>query len=579
MSIKEDLLRGHREGHLLEAVFAGVLADSGERSTVAMELVTLHNDGLLDVVEAFESLENNPSASVDFFLTRHVFEEALPDLVASVPSVMRCALGLYREAGQDLAAGSILASLDRFLGKDPSRPRPALAEIESSPDDFADLLPCVLVAGSRTDIEFFTAQAIRLSQENNIELRGRAVFSLGRLAWPDGAVVPDDVIAALERSASAETDDQLLSGVVRSGVALVRHDGAQEPRVVEAVSTALLKGCDCTLHAAAEVLAFAESDIPASLRNVLLTNLSRVRPASTRTLDSLDFGISKLLGGSDPDPAIRLLEDLLLASPTELTMEAFDSTARELMKNKALMSKIMTRWFLTGERALCDGVREIASASHDERVLLQIDLAEIEPADPVRVLFVARKAVGYLFFQPVSAAMVLTSLMRATKEDEVRSQLVQLLFDPLLLSFTGKVREFVLQQSQLECAEVRSALEQALKSIDNYLDDLSSVGNLPALHPSEAHREAHGRHMTRLMAESWKAAEAQSVLLSLVSKSVLLYGRKSISYVYESDGHSHRRETPLHKHSTEMEFPRMLYLDPVGLDYMLRVFRNEKMNT
>jgi len=34
-------------------------------------------------------------------------------------------------------------------------------------------------------------------------------------------------------------------------------------------------------------------------------------------------------------------------------------------------------------------------------------------------------------------------------------------------------------------------------------------------------------------------------------------------------------ETALGTHGTEIEFPRMQYIDPFGLDYMLRVFRND----
>jgi hypothetical protein len=126
------------------------------------------------------------------------------------------------------------------------------------------------------------------------------------------------------------------------------------------------------------------------------------------------------------------------------------------------------------------------------------------------------------------------------------TELGALLFDPLLLNFTGKAREYVVQQSGLEAVKVKATIEQALKAIDKYLEDLHSVGNLAALHPSETQREAYHRHLSRLVAESWKAAEVQSVLLNLVSKSVVLYGRKSICYVEGSDGQSRRMEIPLH---------------------------------
>ena len=195
------------------------------------------------------------------------------------------------------------------------------------------------------------------------------------------------------------------------------------------------------------------------------------------------------------------------------------------------------------------------------------------------MVFIARKAIGYLFMQQISATSILVSLMRHTTDDKTISVLASLLFDPLLLNYTGKAREYVLQQSVIESGMVKEALENVLKAIDEYLDDLRSVGNLAALYPSEAQREAYHRHFSGLMAESFKAAEAQSVFLHLVSKSVLLYGRKSINYVYGADGTSHRMETPLQRHGTTMEFPWMENLDPFGLDYMLRIFKTERVRT
>ncbi len=206
---------------------------------------------------------------------------------------------------------------------------------------------------------------------------------------------------------------------------------------------------------------------------------------------------------------------------------------------------------------LCDGVHTIIGAHHGDDIPLEIDPAELKLADFVHILFVARKAIGFLFTQPISAATVLISLMRNTTDDEVLTNLGALLFNPLLLNFTGKVRDYAVQQSGLESGKVKATIDQALRHIDKYLEDLRSVGNLAALHPGETQREAYHRHFSRIMAESWKAAEAQSVFLNLVSKSVLLYGRKSINYVYGPDGQSHRMEIPLQSHGTEMEFPRM----------------------
>jgi hypothetical protein len=180
----DALLAGFKAGNFLETVYACLTADRDERENVAVELAALHNEGLIDVVAAFEDLKNKSVNGPDCFLTRHVFEKALPHLDAEVSSVMRCVLRLHREAGRDLAAGTILDGFIGFCAKDPSRPAKALNEIEANPGEFVDMLPATIAAGSQINNQHYLKQVVRLSQSPDIELRRRAVFSMVRLKWP-----------------------------------------------------------------------------------------------------------------------------------------------------------------------------------------------------------------------------------------------------------------------------------------------------------------------------------------------------------------------------------------------------------
>lgn len=572
----DALVEAFKAGHFLETVYGLSRTDRGERDGLSLALATLHNKGLIDVIAGFENLKNQ-SSGPNFFLMRHIFEKALPDLNAPVPAVMRCVLRLYRDAGQDLAAGTIIEGFIGFIAKAASRPRDALKEIEADPDTYADLLAPVIIAGSRIDNPQYLAEAIHLCEDKNIEFRRRAVHSIGRLNWPEGPLVPDYAFAALERSASVESDDQILAAIVKSAFDLWLRDKSSEDRVITLITSTLSKGGEYTLHAASEVFQFHANELSPSQVNSLLPYLIHLKPENNRTVDNIDFGLSRLLKNADSDRAIRFLEDLLLAHPGKLALKSFDSTAAQIQSNKALFNKVLTRWFLRGDPALCEGVHTMAAAHHGNNLKLEIDPAEFKPADLVHVMFIARKALGYLFFQPVSAASVLISLMRHAANDEILKGLGDLLFDPLLLSYTGSVREYVAAQAALESGKVKETLDSSLKTIDDYLETLRSVGTLSALHPSEAQREAHYRNFSRMMTESFKVAEARSPLLSIFPKSVLLYGRKSVDYVYHTDGKSHRMETELESHGTEIEFPRLQQIDPYGLDYMLRVFRMERL--
>lgn len=575
MNNRDKLLQSHGSGNLIKTIQS--LINRSDHNSLALELAALHNEGLVDVVEAFKSLKERVPNGPDFFQMRYIFQTALPDINAPVLSVMQCVLRLFQDAGHDIAAGMIFNSYIDFCHKEPSRPLEALTEIEADPDNLVDLLPKTLIAGFHIDSSSYLTQAIRFCEDANIELRRRAVFSFGGFNWPENVEISTTILAALECSATAETDDQILAGIVKSGFVLLRQFRNQEQQITKFVVTALSKGSDYTLHEASQVFRFQAGELAPTLVDVLLIHLMRVKPTNKGTLDNIDYGISHLLRNNDHEKVFRFLEDLLLAHPDGLTMEVFDSTAREILSNKTLMNKILTRWFMRGERVLCNSVEAIVEMHHGTDLSLEIDPAELTPSDFLHTVFVARKAVGYFFMQPISAATVLISLMRNAKDDAILIELGALLFDPLLLNFPGKLREYIIKQSVQESDKVKDAIERALKAINDYLEDLHSVGNLPALHPSTRQREAYQRYFSHHMSKAWKEAEVQSVFLNLVSKNVLLYGRKSIDYVSNADGEFHRMEIPLQSHDTTIEIPRMQHLDPFGLDYKLRVFRGEQL--
>lgn len=301
MSVRDDLLRGFATGNFLETVCTCSLTDDDNRSALASELAALHNEGLIDVVAAFEALEKRSPSGQDFFLTRRVFEESLPSINAPVLPVMQCILQLYQAAGQDLAASLIIDAFYTFCTKDPSRPCEALTAIIANPDQFVDLLPVTLIAGSYFDTEFYLAEAIRLCKDTNTELKRHAAFSLGRLKYPkEGITLLDSAFAALKCSAEIETDDQMLANILRSGFGLLQQDKTMEPRILTLISGVLSKGNEHTRHASSDLFGLNTSELSDPLTDILLIHLLHVEPTSKGTLNNVDYGISHLLKKVSP---------------------------------------------------------------------------------------------------------------------------------------------------------------------------------------------------------------------------------------------------------------------------------------
>jgi hypothetical protein len=72
---RETFVREYRAGHLLDAIQATLPANRSERKEMASVLASLHNEGQVDLIDAFGGLTGKSSSGHDFFLLRRVFEE------------------------------------------------------------------------------------------------------------------------------------------------------------------------------------------------------------------------------------------------------------------------------------------------------------------------------------------------------------------------------------------------------------------------------------------------------------------------------------------------------------------------
>lgn len=575
--LRDRLLEAYRAGNLLQIALESTFGAKESRNYVNEALVALHNEGVIDLIEQFKSLCNEPNSGRDFFLTRHLFENALPGLNAPIEHVMECVAHLAKEAGQDLAANTIFTSFINFCISDHSRLEQALGLIIESPNRWMDFVTPVIVAGTRIDMARYFHEAIHLISHEDTEIRKRAIFSIGRIQYSEQSDLPSQALDYLGRTIVQETDDHLLGNAIKSTCSICMADGSLVDQGVKILDVALLKGGDYALHAASEVFGLEFAKLPEPLLGVIMQHLARINPNNKGTVDMIDFGVLKLLERDDPAQGIEFLESFLLAQAQELPLKSLNSVVHRIARSDKLLNRLLTRWFLKGDRVLCNGIHTIVDAMHGEEIHLEVDPSELPCSDPVHLIFLARKAIGYLFMNPISTASIIISLTRQTSDANTIRELGFLLFDPLLLNYSGALRDFLASRVASEPGLTKEAIQAAIDAFDAYLEGLKSVGNISEMHPPQDHREAHSRHFHQLMSESYKEAMKESIINLLCSKSVILYGRKSINYIQEPSGQSRRMEMVLSEHGTEIEVPRQEHIDPFGLDYMLRVFRAERL--
>ncbi len=144
-------------------------------------LAQLHNEGVINVIKSYGSLDNTVGIGINFSLTRGILEKLLPRLEAPVLEVMECIIHLVKAAGQDLAAGTIINSFVDFCDIKSIRSDEALKLIENSDNKFTELLIPTLVSGSRWDIDRYFDKTLHLLIHETIEIRAKAIFALGKL--------------------------------------------------------------------------------------------------------------------------------------------------------------------------------------------------------------------------------------------------------------------------------------------------------------------------------------------------------------------------------------------------------------
>jgi len=546
--------------------------DESKRREVINALVCLHNEGEVDLIAQFMELHNEPDSKLDFVFARYLFKKALPLLHAPVEQVMACVSHLVKEAGNDMANNSVFTSFVDYCETDSSRPETALELIKKDPDKWMDFIASTISAGTRLDFEGFLKEAIALTNHDKLEIRRRAVFSLSRIKFPaEQEHLMTEVLDCINGIVTRESDDLLLANTVWPIVMLLAITPLV-PQCLDTMKTVLEKGSDRTIYNIAE--AFASSDnLPGLFYEMVSPYMLKKFPSNAEATTMIDRCTVAIIERDGPAQGLDFLQSYLIMNKPHVSLKPFQGFIYIALQNRALCQKVCTRWLLLGEPVLCDAVNTIVCASHDDEYILEVDQKEIDCNSTEQMVFLARKAIGYLFFKPIAAASMIMSLILQTTDSDLTQHLSSLLFNPLLINYPGTL--VVYYKKKIEAQVQTEELTNVLESWDSYLKSLQSIEEVPELHPSTEEKLIYSRHFNGLLNESYKEALKGSII-ELMGKSVILYGKKSVSYVPEQSGRLRRMEVPLSCFGAEIEYPRMGHIDPAGLSFMLRTFRAER---
>lgn len=569
-----QLIESGKSDDLLSCINNLFLNNSEKKEILVSEIANLHNEGKIDVVAAFQKIEPGGDSNLDFFACKSIFESVVPKLKTSVEPVLKCSMHLIQKAGNDMTTRLLIPCLMEFLSSDIDKAKDALKLTTAEPDLY-DLIPAALLSGAKLELGTFVSKAIELTTHSNPVICTQAIHSLGQMHYSDNPDLVEnafDSIGAISKSCSDET---ILAQLLKSAFYLYKESPDKEEAALAIITRSLKGPNSLTIHAASEIFRSEGKDISTAVLSVLQNVLLEVDINNTGTMQNIDLGLYNLYLNGKKDEAALFLEKLLLKNDDVTLLSKFNLFTGEAYKDKPYLNKLITRWLLSKRIILCRAAADITGLDNDSGFPLKVDLEQIKDLNVGVHLFLARKACGWFFSKPISAASFIISLID-TANDEQIDLITEDLFNPLIISYPGVGKKYLMDIAANSSKKVNDVISKVLSLLDEHHDNLKSVHDITELSPSLKQIDTHGLYMGKLMGNAFEEAQKTSIAELLGPPSVLLYGNSSVYYVNQGPNTpKQRQETQMQCFSHEVEYPSLEALDPHGLDHALWSFKTE----
>ncbi|MBO2675928.1 hypothetical protein I6M53_14905 [Shewanella algae] len=536
-----------------------------EEKVLKDALSQLHNAGEIDLVEIVSGVDRS-SIGQDFFTILRVFESALPLLDASIDCVLHCLAHLTEQAGFGVAYGGF----ERFCSVEAHRPRDSVAFIleQSELSAYAHFLASSILAYGSDRVTDAIQTTENLIANSNEMVRSQAYFTLGRLKVSETQA--NVIWELLSSSASDERESGCCASILRSTISFGDAFPSYWSQIEDFLLTFVEDAPPEVLYEISDIVAFQRADLPEGVLGLLVKQLANVSPEHKGIIDNVDHLLVNLVEKGASPLALKLLESILTVG---VKFPQLDYFSRELLsKHRELLNHIVTKWFLSGDSTLCHGVLDLLHDVTGKDVELEAEVALL--GDEVKQVFVSHKAVGWLFTRPIAAASFILSIYE-TASRTTRKELEQVLYEPLLFSYPGELKRFF--QSCIDKGFQAHPCEQLLGKLQEYHSDIEKVSELKELMASSENINVYWKEFNKQMQEGYEEASTGSIIDLIATKQTLLYGNSSIYYMQLGDGEQVRQEMQMQSFSHSTEMPRLNVLDPESLDYVLRVYRCERI--
>lgn len=531
-------------------------------------LSELHNSGQINFIEFVTSIENSLSGN-KFFTLVNLFESLLPSLDISVEDALHCLVHLTMHNSRDLGTAGLYGAFEAFCSMEVNRPGKSVEYIlaQSELNLYIPFLPSSILSYGATRQGEAVQALEHLITNSNQAIRNQVYFTLGKLATDNAHA--NAIWELIRCSAYSEHDNNCCISILRSMLLF----GEKFPTYWAKIEEVLINFVDGTspetLNAISHIVSFQRLNLPGNVLQFLVKQLGNVLPEHRVTINNIDHLLVNLVERGLLSIAIELLESMLTAGVEFQALDYFSS--KILSEHQQLLNHITTKWFLSGNSSLCLGILDLLHSSGDQNIALKAETALIN--NNGKKIFVCHKAIGWLFTRPIEAATFILSICETTSSPTIE-EFESILYDPLLLSYPGELKSYF--ESCIDENIQVDLCGRLINKLKTYLADMEKVSNLKELMAPSANISAYWRDINKDMQKAHEEASKNSIMGMFTTRK-LLYGNSSTYYMHQADGTALRQEMQMHSFSHSTAIPRLDVLDPVSLDYTLRIYRCEVM--
>lgn len=528
---RDEIIRAAAEGGLLDLIYK----DSWryDSAPFSQALIDAHNAKEVDLRALLPLPETSSATGNVWYLGTEIFLPALSSLATSCADLLELIAGAIPHDDPMLSHSSY-AVIMKWCQSSPERLVELLQLIKSGAplsQRFHCVQACISV-GLKTDAEFYLGQALEFLNDGDALQRTQAARALCNLS-PEGrssdAGLIETIFAVVERETESTVRDALLA------LALAWQKDAPvelQRSTYELIKQAATPITLTTKQTIARELLGNSNSYTVQVRHDLLALVASGQPED-EIVQLLDVVLAGLIRNGEVLEARQVIEKFILGDPS-VPFKRFSSVLHQLESGEnSVLDEWVVSWLQSGSVRFSTALRRSLFAACEGRVFT-FDFRLASDVPDSDYLFIARKALGVFFSKPVYMASLIVSLMRSAK-DETMAALQSLLFDPVLINYSGLRSDYLDEIAATASDPASQAVEQALHELQKYLEGLGS-GYIREMQPSERERQLElyrrNEEAQSQMLEARKSSIMAS-LASLASEKILLYGTGMASWIPE----------------------------------------------